>query len=505
MKLPYSKPSGFAATLVLPVLLVLSACQARWPEGAQPVSRRPVLYPDYGETVIAPNIAPLNFEIKEPGVRFHARVAGEKGGSVEVASRDGRIVLPARAWKELLAQNRGAAMSVTITVQDEDGANRRFDAVRIDIAQEDVDRYVVYRLIPPMDHLWVKIGIYQRDLEGFSERPVIENHNFSIGWDGCVNCHSFRRNRPDRMSLQIRSASFGRPMVVIKDGVPQTVDASASGFSKSPAAYHAWHPDGRHIAYSVNRVMPLEHTIGEHRDVWDNDSDLAVYDSDANRVLTTRDIADPDRRETWPSWSADGRYLYFCSSPQLPITQLYEVKYDLMRIPYDAATGTWGNRETVLSAAESGLNLSAAQPKESPDGRWLLFSLAHHGNFPIYQPTSDLYVIDLRSGARRPLTAVNSRWSDSWHCWSSNGRWIAFASKREGGVLARIYFSYFDRNGQAHKPFVMPQEDPSFYQSCTLTYNVPELIIEPVLVSPSQVGRAIAAKAHVPAPSLARK
>ena len=100
---------------------------------------------------------------------------------------------------------------------------------------------------------------------------------------------------------------------------------------------------------------------------------------------------------------------------------------------------------------------------------------------------------------------MNSSWSDSWHCWSSNGRWIAFASKREGGVLARIYFSYFDRNGQAHKPFVMPQEDPSFYESYTLTYNVPELIIEPVQVGPSQVGRAIAAKAPLPAPSLVRK
>ena len=105
-----------------------------------------------------------------------------------------------------------------------------------------------------------RMGIYQRDLEAFSERPVIENQNFSVGWDGCMNCHSFRRNRPDRMSLQIRSASVGRPMVVIKDGVPQTVDTAASGFSKSPAAYQAWHPDGRHIAYSVNKVMPLEHT-----------------------------------------------------------------------------------------------------------------------------------------------------------------------------------------------------------------------------------------------------
>ena len=86
----------------------------------QRVSRRPVLYPDYAGTVIAPNIAPLNFEIKERGVRFLCeRIAGEKGGSVEVSSRDGKIVWPARAWKQLMAQNRGAAVSVTVTVQEE--------------------------------------------------------------------------------------------------------------------------------------------------------------------------------------------------------------------------------------------------------------------------------------------------------------------------------------------------------------------------------------------------
>jgi hypothetical protein len=503
MKPPYSNPCRVAAALILPVLLVLPACQAHWPEDARPVSRSPVLYPDYGETVVPPNIAPLNFEVREPGVRFRARLGGERGGSLDVSSRDGRIVWPARAWKELVAQNRGGALSVAITVQDSEGAYRRFDAVRIHVAQEDVDRYVVYRLIPPVDHYSVRMGIYQRDLGGFSERPVIENQNFSVGRDGCMNCHSFRRNRPDRMSLQVRSATFGRFMVVIKDGVPQKVDTSASGFSKSPAAYQDWHPDGRHIAFSVNKVMPVEHTIGDHRDAWDRDSDLAVYDTEANQVSTTHDIADPDRRETWPSWSADGRTLYFCSAPQLPMTQLFELRYDLMRISYDVATGTWGKREPVLSAADSGM--SAAQPKESPDGRWLLFSLSHHGYSPVYQPTSDLYVIDLKSGARQPLTALNSRLSDSWHSWSSNGRWIAFASSREGGVLSRIYFSYFDRNGQAHKPFVMPQEDPAFYGSYTLTYNVPELIIEPVPIGPSQLGRAIATNAQLPAPSLVRK
>ena len=112
-----------------------------------------------------------------------------------------------------------------------------------------------------------------------------------------------------------------------------------------------------------------------------------------------------------------------------------------MRISYDAATGTWGKRETVLSAADSGK--SAAQPKESPDGRWLLFSLSHHGNFPIFQPTSDLYVIDLKSGAPKPLTAVNSSWSDSWHYLVKQWEMDRFCQQTRGGCPGADLFQLF--------------------------------------------------------------
>lgn len=491
-----------AAALVLPALCAAAACGPTWPASAARVSRAPVLSLDYAGTVIPPNIAPLNFRVSEPGSLFMARLTGEKGGLLEVSSRDGRIAWPSRAWKPLIAQNRGGTVTLTIAVQDGAGAWRTFDPVRMDVAQEPLDRYLVYRLIPPVDRFYREMGIYERDLEGFSERPVIENQNFSVANDGCINCHSFGRNRPRRMSLQIRSATVGKLMIITKDGVAQKVDTSASGFSTSPAAYQEWHPDGRHIGFSVNKPRPLEHSIGEHRDVWDDDSDLAVYDTETNGVTTTADISDPARRETWPAWSADGRTLYFSSAPQMPLSQLKDVKYDLVRIAYDPAAETWGRKETILSAADSGL--SALQPKESPDGRWLLFVLADYGSFPVYQPTGALHVIDLKTGERRPLATVNAGWN-SWHSWSSNGRWIAFSSKRVGSVLSRIYFTYFDRDGQAHKPFVLPQEDPSFYESCTLTYNVPELIIEPVPVSASELGRAIAEKAKLPAPSLVRQ
>ena len=58
-------------------VFVLSACQSQLAGTPRSASRRhPVLYPDYAGTVIPPNIAPLNFVVKEPGVRFLARADG---------------------------------------------------------------------------------------------------------------------------------------------------------------------------------------------------------------------------------------------------------------------------------------------------------------------------------------------------------------------------------------------------------------------------------------------
>ena len=477
---------GFALLLVL----VLAGCGPTWPDSAADTGRPPKLHPDYSGIVIPSNIAPLNFVVREQADRVVVRLSGQQGTPLVVSGRKGVIRLPAQQWRKLLEQNRGGELQVEVAVRDVNRAWHRFQAVTNRIASEPIDRYVVYRLLSPIDHLWRKMGIYQRDLETFRERTVLENQSFSYDRNGCLNCHSFSANRTDRMSFQIRSKSFGKPMVVVRDGTVTRVDTTASGFSNLPAAYHAWHPDGRRIAFSVNKVSPFEHTVGEHRDVWDNDSDLAVYILDSNEITTVPAISDPGRRETWPSWSADGKSLYFCSAPQIPFERFYDVKYDLMRIPYDPSTGAWGQPETLVSATNSGM--SAAQPRESPDGRWVLFSLSPHGSIPIFQPGCDLYLLDRITGKWR-LLDINSEWSDSWHCWSKNGRWIVFSSKRNGGVLARPYFSYFDTNGVAHKPLVMPQGDPEFYDSLTLTYNVPELVTGLVSVSPARLGRAICA------------
>jgi len=134
--------------------------------------------------------------------------------------------------------------------------------------------------------------------------------------------------------------------------------------------------------------------------------------------------------------------------------------------------------------------MSACQPKVSPDGKFVLFTICPYGNFPIYQAASDLYLLDVATRQYRRLD-INSDQADSWHCWSTNGRWIVFSSKRLDGLFARPHFSYLDASGTFHKPFILPQEDPTFYESYIKTFNVPEVMTGPVTIKESELAAAI--------------
>ena len=71
----------------------------------------------------------------------------------------------------------------------------------------------------------------------------------------------------------------------------------------------------------------------------------------------------------------------------------------------------------------------------------------------------------------------------SYHTWSSNGRWIVFASRRDDHNYSRVFIAYFDREGQAHRAFMLPQRDPQYNTLMLKSYNVPELTKRAVQVS----------------------
>ena len=447
--------------------------------------RVPNIYPDYTETVLPPNIAPTNFVIQEDGAAYFVRISSERGKVVTIASSSPTIKIPIKSWRTLLRMNRGKSLQISIFVQDKNSAWTRFDPIKNQIATENMDSHLVYRIIPPIYMYYDKMHIYQRDLQTFKERTIADNK--SLG-NNCINCHSFHNNNPDRMIFHMRGGGIGTSMMMVYDDKVVKLDTKTA-FNR-PTSYRSWHPNGDIIAFAFNDVKQLFHAVGENRDVFDRVSDLLLYNIKTNTITSSPKISSDERMETYPEWSPDGKYLYFCSAPGLDFYDQTEhpykqMRYDLMRIAYDVENQTCGEIEPVLLASE--MEKSVAHAKPSPDGNYILLCLSDYSYFPLYRPESDLYVLDTRTNELHNANELNSEFAESYHCWSSNGRWIVFSSKRRDGLCTDLYFSYFDGKGNFSKPFLLPQKDPQAHQNLFRVYNVPELVTGPVKVKPQKL------------------
>jgi hypothetical protein len=128
--------------------------------------------------------------------------------------------------------------------------------------------------------------------------------------------------------------------------------------------------------------------------------------------------------------------------------------------------------------------LSLVLPRISPDGRYLIFTTGCHGYFHIWHHDADLWMLDLKSGEARPLDEVNSPDTESYHTWSSSGRWIVFSSRRDDGLFTRPFFAHLDDNGRFGKPFELPSADPLYHREMLKSYNIPEFMHGPVTIDP---------------------
>ena len=225
-----------------------------------------------------------------------------------------------------------------------------------------------------------------------------------------------------------------------------------------------------------------------------------LYDAD-NHTLSNILKTDLDM-ETFPCWSPDGKKLFYCTAhiPQFAgktseqrqdiIPKIAtNVRYNLMSISFDEQTRKFS--APMLEYYAEGDSMSVAVPRVSPDGRYVLFTLADYGQFHIWHKSSDLYVKDLQTGKIYPLTETNSPDADSYHTWSSNGRWIVFVSRRDDGSYSRPYIAYFDRNGKGHKAFALPQQDPEYSTLLNKSYNVPELSRDAVPLSAEEIKQCV--------------
>ena len=120
-----------------------------------------------------------------------------------------------------------------------------------------------------------------------------------------------------------------------------------------------------------------------------------------------------------------------------------------------------------------------------------MFTMAEWGNFHIWHHDADLWMIEVKndevkSDEVRPVEEINSDDTESYHSWSSNGRWVVFSSRRTDGIFTRPFIAHIDAEGKASKPFELPQADPDRHRQLLKSYNVPEFMRGPVTITPQQ-------------------
>ena len=468
-------------------LMGMMSCTSETVSDARKETVPPHIYPDYLGVTIPVNIAPLNFCLADEAAQLIDAVITDNHGNNLHSQGEESVDFDLDDWRELLSQNRGDSISVTVSAKYEDGWHT-YRSFSIYVSPDSIDYGICYRLIAPGHEIWSKMGIYERDLSSFDERALIENTQFQ----GCVNCHSFNRGNPGYMSLHIRGP-HGATLLRQNNG-PFTAYNTKTDQTLGFCVYPYWHPSGRYVAYSTNITKQTFHSAHPNRiEVFDDASDLQVYDVEKNELLLSSLLKQDSVYETYPVFSADGRSLYFCAASALPEGnhQLDSIRYNLCRIDFDPATGSFGNRiETIIDAVSQ--HKSVSFPRPSYDGRFLCYTLSDYGQFSIWHHEADLYPLDLSTGQSCPMAGANSEDTESFHNWSSNSRWMVLSSRRDDGLFTRPYFCHVDAKGKVSKAFMLPQRNPRrFYRERFLSFNVPDFVIGPTSFDSHQACRLI--------------
>ena len=470
-------------------VLLLCACGRQLPADFTQKDALPNIYPDYVNVTIPVNIAPLTFEmndLSEMTVRFSF-------GDEEIICGGTKVQPDFDDWKHLAAAANGKAIQVE-TYAKNDEQWTRFKPFSIFVSPDSIDAYLSYRLIHPSYVSYEELTINQRNLENYDETVIFDNMLCTEGPKGqCINCHNYQQYNPDRMQFHARQNLGGT--VIAYDGKIRKINMRNDSIL-SAGVYPTWHPELPLIIYSTNMTHQAFHVSDPNKiEVYDTESDLIAYDVKKNAVTNIEN--DPNEFECYPFWAPDGKTLYYCSAHfEYPDTTTRAYKtlelvrnsnkifYNLYRKSFDAATLTFGPRELVFAA--DSLKMSATLPRISQDGRYLMFTLGKYGVFHIWHRDADLWMIDLNTGEARAMKELNSPDTESYHSWSSNGKWVVFSSRRHDGTYTRPFFAHLDENGKGTKPFELPCADPDSHLQSMKCYNIPEFMRGPVTIRPQE-------------------
>ena len=101
----------FRTLLLACIVLLAISCSkqnSQLPEQATPLKEVADIYPDYRDIVAPPNIAPLDFMVKNEADEAMAHLVGGGKELIAEADENGTFRLDSLAWRDLLTAARGA-------------------------------------------------------------------------------------------------------------------------------------------------------------------------------------------------------------------------------------------------------------------------------------------------------------------------------------------------------------------------------------------------------------
>ena len=477
---------------LLLVITLLAACSSS-PKNATLVDELPAIYPDYIGVTIPVDIAPLDFAMLDDDVTaIDVEVKGSRSGFLHVHGEYADFDM--EEWKGLLRQNQDAALTVTVSAEKE-GQWVQYKDFTINVSADSIGEWgITYRRIAPGYEYYGHMGIYQRALGSFEETALLDNGQAG---SQCINCHTANRTNPDQYLFHVRGEHGAT--VVSRQNL-EILKAKNDSLGGS-MVYPYWHPGGRYCAFSTNKTSQMFHAANPTKriEVYDSQSDVFIYDTETRTLLCDTLIMKKYWAENTPAFSPDGKWLYFTTARrQIYPTDYDKEKYSLCRVSFDAATGKIGTQvDTLVSARQTGKSIT--WPRPSYDGRYLMYTQTDYGYFSIWHPEADLWLLDLQTGATRPMDEVNSQRSESFHNWSSNSRWFLFTSRRDNGLYTHIYLAAMDANGKATKPFMLPQRNPrEYYLRLLYSYNTPDFTSKAVESQHQEMVDQLASPQRIP-------
>lgn len=475
---------------IFTLLLVLCSCTPSVPTVPEEVAKAGnslEIYPEYQDVTVPCNIAPLNFLVRNEGVEaVMARV-----DTLTQISYGNKVQWNLEEWRSMLARHAGDTLSVELKACIE-GQWLEYQPLTWIVSPDSVDSYVTYRLIEPAYEVWHMIEIEERCIENFETRTLADGKKLG---NRCMNCHTHGGDKGQYSYFYIRGNKGGT--ILSRDGEFTKVTLS-NAKTNGGTVYGGWHPSGRYGVFSSNLIIPAFHSNPAMRmEVFDTHSDLCVADFQEKRMITAPSVSQTNATlETFPCFSADGKYIYYSSAPNPFGEKLGEadefaravkdLHYSLNRVAFDAETGTIASEVEVVMPSTDSTSYHFAHC--SPDGKWLSYAQSYNGTFPIWHMETRIGLRSLDEKQKVQASAESmTEIHASYHTWSHNSRWIVFASKSYDTQYSRVYFVHIAPDGTMSKPLVLPQQDPSHDDMNLKSYNIPDVSIAAVPFDEEQV------------------